>query len=32
MGGGTETLDVALRVEQVQAQHQARGQQSQSQG
>jgi transglutaminase-like putative cysteine protease len=33
MGGGTETLDVALRVEQVQAQsqHQARGQQTQSQ-
>lgn len=34
MGGGTETLDVALRVEQVpsRAQHQARGQQSQTQG
>ena len=32
MGGGTETLDVALRVEQVQSPSQARGQQSQSQG
>lgn len=33
LGGGTETLDVALRVEQVQtrSQHQARGQQSQGQ-